>query len=151
MEQSQTLGQRLARYVRNVLALAVLAIAGLLIANKVTTSSVNPFHINSAHADIISAAPGFLALTVPLGGGNFYLVDSNNEVICVYQLDGEKIRLTSARYFGRDSDIVDSSLPIWAGNKVIKIEGGNGVTSAEAAFYAEGLKAELEKLKNKKR
>ncbi len=143
---------RIAKPIRNLLLVAVVVMAVLLVASNRDGSAVHPFSIPEANAELISAAPGYLTLTVPAAGGNFYIIDSTRQIICVYQLDGEKIRLVSARDFNRDTDIVDSSIRVMgANNRPILIEGGNGIDAQTAAIYADGLKKWMDENEKKKR
>ena len=152
MEESKTeRSSNLARNVRKLLLASIFGMVVLILSASLTGErSLNPFALKSANAELISAAPGFLALSANIAGintsSNFYLIDSTKHVICVYQLKGEKIRLTAARQFEKDTDIVDSSLDVTGGDgRVVKsFEGGNGLDRAEAENYAEGLKKLVE-------
>lgn len=142
---NESLRERLPRWIRNVLILAVFVFAVLLVTKQDDGGSFNPLSVRNVNAEMIAAAPGFLALSVSPGGGNFFIIDTSRQVICVYQLDGEKVRLVSARDFHRDTDIVDSSLVVpGPNNRPIKIEGGSGVDAAAAAAYADGIKKAID-------
>lgn len=140
-----------AKTVRKILIVAIFGMGILILTASFSAErSLNPFAVKSANAELISAAPGFLALSANIAGlqtnSNFYLIDSTKQTICVYQLKGDKIRLTAARNFNRDTDIVDSSLDVMGGDgRMVKsFEGGNGLDRAEAENYAEGLKKLME-------
>ncbi len=140
-----------ARSVRKLLLASIFGMVVLILSASLTGErSLNPFALKSANAELISAAPGFLAMSANIAGmqtnSNFYLIDSTKHVICVYQLKGDKIRLTAARQFEKDTDNVDASLDVTGGDgRVVKsFEGGNGLDRAEAENYAEGLKKLVE-------
>ena len=150
--ETKLLGERSALVVRRILLVVVAVLLALLVFAK-REGGGPPALMGAANANLISAAPGYIALSAPQAAGNFYIIDSNKQVICVYQTDGEKIRLVSAREFSQDMEIVDSSQPMpTPSGKPVGIEGnGTGVTRAEAQFYAESLKKWLDDLeKNKK-
>lgn len=138
--------ERFARAVRFAL-LAGIATLSVLIVASVSDGAKNPFRIKDAHAELISAAPGYIALTSSTGTGvNFYLIDTTVGVICVYQMDGDKIRLVAAREFTHDTDIVDGSLNVVAadGKPIKAFEGGSGLDKKDADAYAEALKKLIE-------
>jgi len=144
--EPESFGDKLARFTRVVLIGAVVVVAVLLITNP--PQSANPFSIGRAQADGLCASPGYLVLTANLGGASkFYIIDANKQVICVYDMVGDKLRLVSARKFDFDSDIFDGSLQVGA---VRGIEGGNGITRGEAKMYSEGLKKMWEEATKKK-
>jgi hypothetical protein len=104
--------------------------------------------MSRAQAQGICASPGYLMTT--LGATNadrFYLMDTNKQVICVYSVDGDKLRLVAARKVDYDSDIWDASVPL----KGIKVEGGNGVSRDEAKAYLDEFKVEMDKLQARKK
>ena len=151
-EEEDNFIEKLPKYIFNVLVVSIAVMAALVVTQDREHGSSHPFAIRTANAEMIAAAPGFLTLSVPQAGGNFYVVDSTKQVICVYQLDGDRIRLVSARDFSIDTEIKDSSLPLPGPNRrPIKIEGGSGVDTDTAAFYAKQLKQYIENLSKAKR
>lgn len=152
MESTQvSKGERWARAVRFAL-LAGIATLSVLIVASVNDGAKNPFRIKDANAELISAAPGFIAMSSSIGTGvNFYLIDSTVGVICVYQMDGDKIRLVAARDFTHDTDIVDGSLNVTAtdGKQIKAFEGGSGLDKKDAEAYAEALKKLIESAEKK--
>ena len=136
--ESKKVAEKLAYMTRVVLIGMIIVVATLMITNF--SQSSNPFSINRANAEGgICATPGYLTLTSDLGrASKFFIIDTNRQVICVYNMIGDKLRLVSARKFDFDSDIFDGSLPM--GTAAHGIEGGNGVTRTEARIYSEGLK-----------
>ena len=96
--------------------------------------------------------PGYLAINVNMDNASkFCLIDTNRKVICVYNLNGSKMRLVSARKFDHDAEIVDSSVTgvqTSDGKGVIAPwEGQNGLSRKLSKDYAEGLQKLLEKAK----
>ncbi|MFH0938832.1 MAG: hypothetical protein V1899_06090 [Planctomycetota bacterium] len=143
--ESKSFVEKLAYMMRVVLIGMIIVVAVLMITSS--HQSANPFSISRANAEGICATPGYLVLTASIGGANkFFIVDTNKQVICVYGMVGDKLRLVSARKFDFDSDIFDGSLQIGA---MRGIEGGNGVTRAEAKIYSEGLKKAWDALPKK--
>jgi hypothetical protein len=89
-----------------------------------------------AQADV-AAAPGYLTFTLA-PTSHFYLIDTQSQVICVYQLQGRSLRLVSARDFTHDVEIQDASSPaVFRGQvKVPAFEGqGNGIDVPTAEAY----------------
>ncbi|MCW8133362.1 MAG: hypothetical protein KIS92_23670 [Planctomycetota bacterium] len=152
MESTQvSRSERWARAVRFALLSGIAALSVLIVAS-VSDGAKNPFRIKDANAELISAAPGFIAMTSSIGTGvNFYLIDTNVGVICVYQMDGDKIRLVAARDFTHDTDIVDGSLNVVAadGKQLKAFEGGSGLDKKDAEAYAEALKKLIESAEKK--
>jgi hypothetical protein len=94
---------------------------------------------NPAHAaSPISAAPGYLSFTVKnANNSKFYITDTNRKTICAYSLNGDQVRLVSARKIDIDSRIVDGTL-----KAPVNIE--NGVTRDEAKEYLKNCQPTLE-------
>lgn len=149
MEASEECKGKLAKFARYLLLFGIGGVLVLIVAAaRGGHGSLNPVRVGSVNADMISAAPGCLVMTTTIGTGtNFYLIDTIKQVICVYQMDGDKIRLVSAREYKPDVEIVDSSLDV--GN-IKSFEGGNGVDRQTAEAYGEGLKKVLEQYEKKK-
>jgi hypothetical protein len=138
-----------------MLAVAVMVALILL---EVPWRGEQRFRVRSAYADF-GAAPGVIAISLGGGGGTagggesgaagggggaasrFYIIDTAKNVICVYTITGEKVRLINARKYDYDTDILDASLDV-AG--IRSFEGGNGLSRVEAKAYAEGLKKLME-------
>ncbi|MCZ7645011.1 MAG: hypothetical protein M5U26_06960 [Planctomycetota bacterium] len=146
-----TRSERLARQARNLLLAGIVAVLGLILLNA--RESGHPLRVGSAQAESIAAAPNFLALSTATGANSFYIIDTAEQVICVYQMRGDTPRLVSVRNFSVDTDIADSSIETIRGpdGKPIKIEGGSGVNTADAKAYAEGFAKLLEEAEKKKR
>ena len=141
----------LAKRIRFGLLLGIVVVVGLIFSASRQDSALQPFFMRPAYAGPVAAAPGFLALSAVAGvNQKFYLIDTTKEVVCTYQLEGDKIRLVSAREFKRDTDILDSSIELTGPDgKVIKIEGGSGVDRETAEHYADGIKKLLEQSEKK--
>lgn len=169
-EQAQS-GSRWAARVRYALMAAIGVMVVLSLA-QCWLPGTSRLAIRSAYGQAMGAAPSFLALMLPSGGGGggfgdvggaaggggvgnlkFYLIDTTKQVICVYDLRGDKIRLVSAREYSRDMDIADASLdvPMRGGGRVNSFEGTQGLTRTEAAAYADGLKQWLDESEKKSR
>jgi len=136
---------RIAKFVRMGLVAGIVAVAAMIFVDlrKDPSSGV---YLKSAHADI-AAAPDFIALTAAADqNSKFYLVDTTKQVICVYQLVGEKIRLVAARDFSQDTDIVDTSSAVGGQPSP---EGGNGATVKEAILYRDALKKAIDDAEKK--
>ena len=139
-------GDKLAQVTRFCLVAAIAVVAALILA---APQQFNPLALKNATAEGgISAAPGYIALTANLGNASrFYIVDKNKQVICVYTMNGDKLRLQSVRRFDFDSDIFAGDLP--TARQANGIEGGNGITRAEAKEYAEAIKKMREDFEKK--
>ncbi|MBI3828520.1 MAG: hypothetical protein HY291_03330 [Planctomycetes bacterium] len=140
-----SMGERWARRVRMALVACIALLAVLIFASaRDGRGTLNPFDVRPANAELISAAPGYLALSASIGNEvNFYLLDSTKQVICVYQMVGDKIRLVAARDWSRDTDIPDSSLNVVSadGRQQLKaFEGGTGLDRKDADAYADAVK-----------
>src|SRR5689334_10684390 len=74
-------GERLARRVRAVMLAGIGVLAVLIFASaRDGRGSLNPFDVKPAHAEMISAAPNYLALSASVGNEtNFYLLDSTKQ------------------------------------------------------------------------
>ncbi|HEY3318886.1 MAG TPA: hypothetical protein VGP72_00210 [Planctomycetota bacterium] len=105
-----------------------------------------PLGIGKAHAEgSVCAAPGYLMLTMSVGAASrLYVNDTNKQVLCVYEVTGDKLRLWSARKYDFDETIFDASIQ-GAGGKTP--EGGNGITREEAKAYGEYINKAFEKFK----
>jgi hypothetical protein len=128
---------RLARWTRALL-IAGIAIVGMLILSS--SRSDFPLTMSRAHADILGASPGYLLTTlVPGANDKLYLLDRDQGIVCVYNVNGNKLRLISARRFETDVKIPDGSKQY--GN--LRIEGNpNGLGIEEAKQYYEQWKKE---------
>lgn len=129
-----------ARWTRFALLAGIAIVLGLIVT---TPRNEYPLTMSRAQANILAAAPGFLMTT--LGATNaerFFLVETNKQVICTYNVNGDKLRLDTARRFDVDSDIKDGSTPL----KGIKVEGGNGISREEAKIYLDEFNAQMQKL-----
>jgi hypothetical protein len=159
VEPNESRASCVARYIRYGLMLAVAVMVALILL-EVPWQSQQRFRVRSAYADGIGAAPGMIAISLGGGGGGgsaggetsttagggsatnrFFIIDTAKNVICVYTMTGEKIRLVNARKYDADTDIVDASLDV-AG--IRSFEGGNGLSRVEAKAYSEGLKKLME-------
>jgi hypothetical protein len=140
-EQKLSAGERLA-IVTRYLCVAVFAVVifGGGLGQK--APSLNPLPLNAAYAaGGISSAPGYLSLTMKNGNNNkFYLVDTNRQMILVYALNNDQLRLVSARCFDVDRKILDGTI-----KAPMAIEGSNGVTYSEAEQYLKSVTPILER------
>lgn len=135
---------RMARVARFALLTAIAVVVSLLLigSQNQNRGSMNPFHMGQAQADAMSAAPGYLALTVNLGAGHFHIIDTDKKVICVYSMVGDKAHLVSARKFDSDSDILAGDIP--TPKHPQGLGGGNGVSRTEAKEYADEVQKMIE-------
>ena len=93
----------------------------------------------------VGAAPSCLSCTMKAAGNSkLYITDTNKKVICVYSLNGESLRLVSARKYDFDSRIVDGSMPVHG-----KALDGIAATREAAQSYVKGCQPELDKLSKK--
>ena len=133
---------RAARWTRFALLAGIAIVLGLIVT---TPKNEYPLTMSRAQANVLAAAPGFLMTT--LGATNaerFFLVETNKQVICAYNVNGDKLRLDTARKFDVDSDIKDGSTPL----KSIKVEGGNGISREEAKIYLEEFNIQMQRLED---
>ena len=140
--------ERLVKIARAILLCGIAVVLGLIvIAPK--NSSFNPLTVGRAQADgSVCAAPGYLMLTMAIGANSkLYLNDSNKQVLCVYEVTGDKLRLVSARKYDADAAIFDMSIPSAKGGKVP--EGGNGITRDEAKTYGDEIQKSFAEYKKK--
>ncbi|MEI6234590.1 MAG: hypothetical protein WCT04_16165 [Planctomycetota bacterium] len=138
MSESPTFLNRAATWTRFALLAAIACVLGLIVT---TPRNEYPLTMSKAQANLISAAPGYLFTSIQSGNGSqFFLVDTNKQVICVYNVTGDKLRLEAARKFDYDTDVVDGSI----GLKGVIIEGGNGVSREQAKTYGDELKIKIE-------
>ncbi len=141
---------RLAKAARLLLLGAIACVAALIFISP-RRDAANPLHVRSAQAEAVSAAPGYLMLTMSIGPtSKLYLNDTNKQVICVYEVVGDKLRLWSARKYDFDSTIFDASIqmpgPLLNGKAP---EGGNGITREQAKAYGEFINKQLQDYKAK--
>ena len=146
---SVTFGDRLAKYARLGLLAAIAVLAGMIISDA-RQENFNPLKLKTAMAEgAVTAAPGYLILSMNTGGtSKFYVADTTKQVLCVYEVNGDKLRLVGARKFDVDADVFDGSLPTAKNGR--GIEGGNGITRAEAKEYGDGINKMFEDYKAKK-
>lgn len=146
-QENAPFSDRLARHARIGLLAAIAIMIGMIAANVRSTG--NPMTIRSATAEgAVTAAPGYLVLSMNTGGAaKFYIADTTKQVVCVYEVNGDKLRLVGARKFDYDADVFDGSLG--AGKAARGIEGGNGVTRSEAKDYGEAINKMFEEAKAK--
>ena len=143
------LWDKLAKVARAILLVAIAAVLTLIVIGPRNSGLPNPLMVQRAQAEGICAAPGYLLLPTKVGGASkFYIVDSTRQVICVYETNGDKIRLVSARKFDKDVEIFDASL---ATPNAKAPEGHTpGLNRKEAGEYADAIKAAKEKFEKKK-
>ena len=139
---------KLARISRVILLGAIAVVLGLIVMSP-RDSAFNPMMLRRAQAEgSICAAPGYLMLTMAIGANSkLYLNDTNKQVLCVYEVTGDKLRLVSARKYDYDNAIFDGSIPAGTANK--PIEGGNGITRDEAKNYGEAIQKSFADYKKK--
>ena len=119
---------------RRLLLGCMAALVLLMLADK-GNNELNPVSIKSAHASSLSASPGYLFLADEFGTkGRLMLCDTTSQKICSYSMVGDKLRLEYVRDFSRDTDIIDGSGEVPG---VKSFEGGSGLSSQQAAQYAE--------------
>ena len=120
--------------IRRLLLGCMAALVLLMLADK-GDNSLNPISIKSAHANSLSASPGYLFLSDDFGTrGRILLCDTTSFKICAYSLVGDKLRLEYVRDFSRDADIIDGSGEV-PGTRTF--EGGSGISSQQAGVYAD--------------
>ena len=150
-EPSTPLADRLAKIARIVLLAAIAVVLALIVLGPKSGGMPNPLSVPRVQAEGgICAAPGYIIMPIKVGGASqFYVCDTNKQVICVYETTGEKIRLISVRKFDNDVGIFVASIPI--GN--VKAPEGHtpGLNRKEAGDYAEAIKKWREKFESKKR
>src|ERR1043165_8007290 len=102
----------LAKLARVILLGAIVVVLGLIIMSP-RDSAFNPMTVRRAQAEgTICAAPGYLMLTMAIGAASkLYLNDTNQKVLCVYEVTGDKLRLVGARKYDYDTTIFDGSIP----------------------------------------
>ena len=139
--------EHLASWTRFLLLAAIAVVLGLIL-----TSPEYPLVMSRAHAEGLSAAPGFICTSIAATNSErFYLVDTNKQVICIYSVTNDQLRLQSARKFDFDANIPDGSHQITVGNKALKLEGNaNGLSRDEAKDYGEAVVKMIENAKIKK-
>jgi len=159
VEANESRAVRVARYIRYGLMVAIAVMVALILL-EFPWRGEQRFVVRSAYADGFGAAPGVIAMALGGGGGGgasssadtggtsggggstrFFIIDTAKNVICVYSLTGEKIRLVNARKYDYDADIPDASLDVGG---MRAFEGGNGLSRNEAKAYSEGLKKMME-------
>lgn len=100
--------------------------------------------IDPAHASVpVGAAVSYLSFTTKdVGEGKFFITDTAKKVILTYTLNGEQLRLVSARKFDEDLRIVDGTI-----KAPESLEGaGQGLTRDDVKAYAKNSKAQLDAL-----
>ena len=103
--------------------------------------------VDPAHASVpVGAAVSYLSFTTKdAGNGKFFITDTNKKVIVTYALNGETLRLVSARKFDHDLKLVDGSV-----KAPESLEGANnGLTREDVKNYAKNSKAQLDALAKK--
>jgi len=138
----QVNSSRAVKVARWVLITAITVVATLIVMAPKDEVLRLPTGLRSAAADGgVCTAPGYLMLTMNVGASEkLYITDTAKQVICVYSVNGDALRLVSARKFDFDSDIADASQPI----NGKPIEGGNGISRKEAEEVSKQIKAWLE-------
>jgi putative hemolysin len=148
-DQTTPLGDKLARIARGILLAAIAVVIALIIVGPKNGGLPNPLSVGRANAEGgICAAPGYIMMPVKQGGvSRFCVCDTTKQVICIYEMNGEKLRLVSVRKFDKDTEIFDASLQVGA-----KAPEGHtpGLNRREAGLYAEAIKAYREKAEKKK-
>ena len=141
MTETPPIASRAARWTRFTLLAAIAAVLGLIVT---TPRNEYPLTMSRAQANAISAAPGFLLTSLTAGNANqFYLVDTTKQIICVYNVTGDQLRLEAARKFDYDTEIADGSVAA----KGIRIEGNtNGINRDDAKAYWEEIKPKIDAL-----
>lgn len=160
MAEKPTVFERITQAARFALLTAISVIAALILtAPRTETGLGNPFMMRPAMAEGaggagggISAAPGYLMLTIGINGTDkFYIVDTNKQTICVYSVLGDKLRLVSARKFDFDSEIPEGSLRATGDDgRSYVLEAGNGFNREEAKTYSKYVKQAIEAAKPRK-
>ncbi|HEY3322151.1 MAG TPA: hypothetical protein VGP72_16920 [Planctomycetota bacterium] len=85
----------------------------------------------------VAAAPSYISCTVKAASNSkFFLTDTTKQVICVYSLQGDQVRLVSARAFDHDRRLVDASVP-------------TGMTREQAAQHVKSSQPALDALEKK--
>lgn len=141
-DQKASLGDRLAGIARGVLLAAIGVVVALIVVAPRGSGNRMPEIMTRAQAEGISAAPGYIMMTAKTGGASkFFLCDTNNKVLCIYETNGEQLRLIGARKFDADATIFDGSLPAQGFPK--GIDGNSaGVDRKTAAAYAQSIEAQ---------
>lgn len=104
----------------------------------------NVAHIETAHASVpVGAAVSYLSFTTKdVGEGKFFITDTAKKVILTYSLNGEQLRLVSARKFDEDLRLVDGTIKAPESLESI----GQGLTRDDVKTYAKNSKAQLDAL-----
>lgn len=149
-DQSTPLGDRLARIARGVLLAAIAVVSALIVLGPQNHGLPNPLSVGRANADgSLSAAPGYIIMPVKQGAAaRFLICDSTKQVICLYEMNAEKLRLISVRKFDKDSEIFDASLRV---GREAPEGHAKGLTRAQAGEYADAIKAFRENFEKKKK
>lgn len=100
--------------------------------------------IDTAHASVpVGAAVSYLSFTTKdVGEGKFFITDTAKKVILTYTLNGEQLRLVSARKFDEDLRIVDGTVKAPESLEAT----GQGLTREEVKVYAKNSKVQLDAL-----
>jgi len=101
-------------------------------------------HVDTAHASVpVGAAVSHLSFTTKdVGEGKFFITDTAKKVILTYTLNGEQLRLVSARKFDEDLRIVDGTIKAPESLEST----GQGLTRDDVKAYAKNSKAQLDAL-----
>lgn len=151
MSEKKPFSERLAKWTRVALLAAIAVVLGLILTTPRDELSGYPRFMTRAQAEGIAANPGYVLTSVGVGNADkFYLVDTNKQVICVYGVTNDQLRLQAARKFDYDCDIPDGHMQVQAGAKQLKLEGGNGLNREDAKAYGDQVKIDIEKLKKAK-
>lgn len=132
-EPEPTLSYKLALLTRYI----IVALFGVLVFSGLSGEhDAGQLHANGG----IAAAPSHLCLNVR-ANQRFYVVDTiaSPRRICVYSLNGDELRLVSARRIETDLNIFDGSIKVPR-----SIEGGTGVTADDADAYLNAIKQDAE-------
>jgi hypothetical protein len=107
----------------------------------------NVLRVDPAHASVpVGAAVSYLSFTTKdAGNGKFFITDTNKKVILTYALDGQTLRLVSARKFDHDLKLFDGSIKAPESLEAAN----NGLTREDVKHYAKNSKAQLDALAKK--
>lgn len=103
--------------------------------------------VDTAHASVpVGAAVSYLSFTTKdVGEGKFFITDTAKKVILTYSLNGEQLRLVSARKFDDDLRLVDGTVKAPESLEAT----GQGLTRDEVKVYAKNSKVQLDALARK--
>jgi len=148
-DQTTPLGDRLAKIARGILLAAIAVVVTLIILGPKNHGLPNPLSVGRVNAEGgICAAPGYLMMPVKTGGASkFYVCNTSKQVICVYETNGDKLRLVGVRKFDKDVEIFDASLQV---GKTPPEGHSEGIDRTQAGAYGEAIKTLREKAEKKK-